>query len=255
MANRLKASSIRIKTPVEIERMRKVCRLAAETLRRAGEMVKPGVTLDEIDRFVHDFTFDNGAYPAPLNYEGFPKSVCLSVNDVVTHGIPDGYALKEGDIVNIDVTSRLDGYHGDCSAMFRAGAVSPEAERLCKAAREAMMRGIGAVRPGAFFADVGEAIEDYCDELGYSVVRDYCGHGIGRGFHEEPLVLHYRNSQRIRMAAGMIFTVEPMVNAGGWEVRTLQDGWTTVTADGSLSAQEEHTVLITRDGYEILTVE
>ena len=247
---------IRIKTPVEIERMRKVGRLAAETLRRAGEMVRPGVSLDEIDKFVHDFTFDAGAYPAPLHYNGFPKSVCLSVNEVVTHGIPDGYVLKEGDIVNIDVTSRLDGYHGDCSAMFRAGTVSPEAERLCRAAREAMMRGIGAVRPGASFADIGEAIEDYCDGLGYSVVRDYCGHGIGRGFHEDPLVLHYRNSQRLpRMRPGMIFTVEPMVHAGGWEVRTLRDGWTSVTVDGSLSAQEEHTVLVTADGYELLTVE
>ncbi len=247
---------IRIKTPVEIERMRKACRLAAETLRRAGEMVRPGVALDEIDRFVHDFTFENGAYPAPLNYAGFPKSVCISVNEVVTHGIPDGRVLKEGDIVNIDVTSRLDGYHGDCSAMFRVGKVSEKAERICRAAREAMMRGIGAVRPGARFSDIGEAIEDYCDEMGYSVVRDYCGHGVGRGFHEDPLVLHYRNDERLpRMQPGMIFTVEPMINAGTWKVKTLADGWTAVTEDGELSAQEEHTLLVTRDGYEILTVE
>jgi len=247
---------IRIKTSAEIERLRVVGRLAAETLRRAGELVRPGVTLEEIDRFVHEFTLERGAYPAPLGYHGYPKSVCLSVNEVVTHGIPGPYVLKAGDIVNIDVTSKRDGYHGECSAMFRAGPVSPEAELLCRTAREALWAGIHRVKPGAHFWEIGEAIQDVCDTRGYSVVRDYCGHGIGRGFHEDPLVLHYRNRESLqRMLPGMVFTIEPMINAGDWRIKVLPDKWTAVTVDGSLSAQEEHTLLVTPMGVEVLTVE
>jgi len=247
---------IKIKTPKEIEMLRAAGRLAAETLRRAGEMVAAEVSLNEIDHFVHDFTLAHGAYPAPLKYHGYPKSVCLSVNEVVTHGIPSERLLKEGDIVNIDITSRLNGYHGDTSAMFKVGKVSSLAQELCAAAREALHIGMEQVRPGGQFWEIGAAIEEYVTSMKFSVVRDYCGHGIGRGFHEDPLVLHYNNREKLpKMKPGMVFTIEPMINAGGWRVKTLKDGWTSVTVDGSLSAQEEHTVLVVENGYEILTLE
>lgn len=246
---------IKKKTPKEIELMRAASKLAAETLALAGELVKPGVTLNEINQFVHDYTLKHGAYPAPLNYHGFPKSVCLSVNEVVTHGIPTDRILEEGDIVNIDVTSRLGGYHGDCSKTFCVGQVSAEALALVQAAEKSLDLGIAAVQNGGLFSDIGEAIEDYCHGLGYSVVRDYCGHGIGRGFHEDPIVLHYRTNRKgPKIEEGMCFTIEPMVNAGGYKVRTLRDGWTVVTSDGSLSAQFEHTLVMTANGIEILTV-
>lgn len=246
---------IKKKTPREIELMRAASKLAAETLALAGEMVKPGVKLNDIDQFVHDYTLKMGAYPAPLNYHGFPKSVCLSVNEVVTHGIPSDRILEEGDIVNIDVTSRLGGYHGDCSKTYCVGQVSPEALALVQAAEKSLDLGIAAVQNGGLFSDIGEAIEDYCTGLGYSVVRDYCGHGIGRGFHEDPIVLHYRTARKgPRIEEGMCFTIEPMVNAGGYKVKTLRDGWTVVTSDGSLSAQFEHTLVMTANGLEILTV-
>jgi methionyl aminopeptidase len=246
--------AIKRKTKQELERMRQAGRLAAETLWRAGKMVKPGVTLIEIDQFVYDFTIKNNAIPAPLNYHGFPNSACTSVNEVVTHGIPDEYVLKEGDVVNIDITSRLKGYHGDTSRMFFAGDVSEQARDICKAARESMWEGIRAVKIGGHFGDIGNVIQDYADEAGYSVVRDYCGHGIGRGFHEDPLVLHYASNKRgAKFQEGMVFTIEPMLNEGTHKVKTLKDGWTVVTADGKLSAQEEHTMGLTENGLEIFT--
>jgi methionyl aminopeptidase len=246
--------AIRKKTPIEIQRMRTVGKLAAETLYKAGQMVKPGVKLLDIDDFVREYTYENNAIPAPLNYHGFPKSVCLSVNDVVTHGIPDKYVLKEGDIVNIDVTSILDGYHGDTSKTFYVGEVSEEAKKLTDAAREAMWKGIKAVKLGGFYGDIGISIEKYADNQGYSVVQDYCGHGIGRGFHEDPLVLHYDSgSKGARFQEGHVFTIEPMLNIGTHRVKTLKDKWTVVTADGRLSAQFEHTLAVTAKGIEVLT--
>jgi methionyl aminopeptidase len=250
------SGKIRKKTPKEMDLMRQACSLAAETLRLAGEMVKPGVKLSEIDDFVREYTFAQGAYPAPLNYHGFPKSVCLSVNEVVTHGIPSDKILAEGDIVNVDVTSRLNGYHGDCSRTFLVGQVSDEAKRITDVAEQALYEGIKAAKIGAFFSEIGEAIQAYCDEQGYTVVRDYCGHGIGRGFHEDPLVLHYRTARKgPRIEPGMCFTIEPMVNQGDWKVKLLKDGWTVVTTDGLLSAQFEHTLAVTTEGIEVLTLQ
>jgi methionyl aminopeptidase len=246
--------SIRIKNAKQIELMRKACYLAAETLYKAGKMVKPGVTLNEIDQFVYDYTIANDAVPAPLNYHGFPKSVCTSVNDCVTHGIPSDYVLKEGDIVNIDVTSILNGYHGDTSKTYFVGEVSPMAKKITKAAEDAMWKGIEAVRAGGRFGNIGAAIEDFAEEQDFSVVRDYCGHGIGRGFHEDPLVLHYRtNKPGEFIKHGMCFTIEPMLNEGTHRVKTLKDKWTVLTADGKLSAQFEHTLAITDNGVEVLT--
>lgn len=248
---------ITIKTPVEIETMRRAARLAARTLDLAGRLVKPGVTTEEINEFVHTHTLENGAIPAPLNYRGFPKSVCTSVNDVVCHGIPSPKCvLREGDIVNIDVTSIVDGFHGDTSRTFPVGQVSEEALRLIRDTETAMMLGIGQVRPGARVRDIGAAIQDFVDPLGYGLVRDYVGHGIGRGFHEPPNIFHYRtHDQTVRFRPGMAFTVEPMLNLGTHEtVMDKEDGWTVYTLDGSLSAQFEHTVVVTENGYEILTL-
>jgi len=249
-------SRIKIKSHKEIDLMRKSGALAAEILQKAGAMVRPGIRTSEIDEFVHDFTFERGAYPSPLNYKGFPKSVCTSVNEVVTHGIPGDQVLEEGDIINIDITCRLDGYHGDTSKTFFVGKVSPDAENLVKTAEECLTAGIEAAGlRGACFGDIGAIIEEIADEQGYSVVRDYCGHGIGRGFHEEPFVLHYNTGNRgARIREGMVFTIEPMISEGTWETKTLADGWTAVTADGLLSAQFEHTIAITDKGAEILTV-
>jgi methionyl aminopeptidase len=248
--------AIKIKSKKELELMRNSGKLAAEILFRAGELVKPGLTLNEIDRFVHDFTLKNGAYPSPLNYHGFPKSVCTSVNEVVTHGIPSEYVLKDGDIVNIDVTCQLQGYHGDTSKTFLVGNVGSAARDLVDAARESLEIGIAAVeKKGARFSDIGNDIEEYATSKGYSVVRDYCGHGIGRGFHEDPSVLHYRTGKAgPRISEGMVFTIEPMINEGTWRVDTLKDGWTVVTADKKLSAQFEHTLAITSNGVEIFTL-
>ncbi|MGL1900806.1 MAG: type I methionyl aminopeptidase [Fibrobacterales bacterium] len=245
---------IRIKNKLEIERIREASHLAAKTLYLAGKMALPGTRLLDIDAFVHDYTIENDAIPAPLNYHGFPKSVCLSVNDCVTHGIPDDYILQDGDIVNIDVTSILNGYHGDTSKTYLVGDVSNETRNLVNAAHTAMWEGINAVKERAHFGDIGTAIQGYCDELGYSVVRDYCGHGIGRQFHEDPLVLHYHSRQKSpKIQKGMVFTIEPMINIGGFKVKTLEDGWTVLTADGSLSAQFEHTLTLTDNGVEVLT--
>ncbi|MCD6023232.1 MAG: Methionine aminopeptidase [Fibrobacteria bacterium] len=246
--------AIKIKSDREIELLRESCALAAEVLQRAGELVKPGITTDEINTFVHDMTIKAGAIPSPLNYHGFPKSVCTSVNDVVCHGIPGNQVLKEGDIINIDVTCLLNGYHGDTSRTYAVGKVSKEARQLMDVTEKSMEDGIAAVTVGGYFGDIGEAIQELADEFGYGIVREFCGHGIGRGFHEDPMVLHYRSRNRgERIREGMVFTVEPMLNAGKPGIFVEKDGWTVRTKDGSLSAQYEHTVAITRNGPEVLT--
>ena len=251
---RFRTSAVEIKTPREIDLMREVGRLAAETLCAAAEIVRPGVTTEEINEFVHHDTLRKGARPAPLNYKGFPKSVCTSINDVVCHGIPSPRRLEAGDIINVDVTHVYKGYHGDTSATFYVGKPSAEARKVVEVARKSLALGIEQVKPGARLGDIGAAIQEYAEGMGCSVVRDFVGHGIGRTFHDEPKVSHVGQWGRgIRLKAGMTFTIEPMINLGGWEVRILEDDWTAVTADGSLSAQFEHTVLVTESGAEILT--
>jgi methionyl aminopeptidase len=247
--------AIDIKSPKEIDLMRTACRLAADTLLLVGDKIRPGMTTDELDRIVHDDTLRQGARPAPLHYRGFPKSVCTSVNEVVCHGIPDATALKNGDIVNVDVTHIYEGFHGDTSATFYIGTPSPEARHVVEVARRALDIGIAEVRDGARLGDIGGAIQDYVEREGCSVVRDFVGHGIGRKFHEEPQVKHYgKRGTGDRLRSGMTFTIEPMVNLGGWEVEVdPEDKWTVRTVDRSLSAQFEHTLLVKRDGCEILT--
>jgi len=249
-------SKIPIKTPKEIERIRDCGALVAETLERSGELCKAGVTTQEIDDFVKEFTIKNGAIPACLGYRGYPKSVCTSVNEVVTHGIPGGYVLKEGDIINVDITSILNGYHADTSATFFIGKPKPNASELVATSRQCLYEGIKVCeKPGARFSDIGAIISGITEEHGFSVVRDYCGHGIGREFHEDPLVLHYRQTlPGPKIQPGMVFTIEPMINEGSYKTRTLSDGWTAVTTDGKLSAQWEHTIAITSHGVEILTL-
>jgi methionyl aminopeptidase len=253
--------AIVIKTPEDIERMRIAGRLAAEVLDFVAPYVKAGVTTGELDRLCHDYMVEQqGTVPAPLNYappgyRPFPKSICTSVNHQVCHGIPGDRVLKNGDIVNIDITVIKDGYHGDTSRMFYVGEPSVAARRLCEVTYECMWAGIAQVRPGGFLGDIGHAIQTHAEKHGFSVVREFCGHGIGRRFHEEPQVLHYGKPGTLdRLAPGMIFTVEPMINAGRREIRELADGWTIVTKDHSLSAQWEHTVLVTETGVEVLTV-
>ncbi|MEA3278678.1 MAG: type I methionyl aminopeptidase [Pseudomonadota bacterium] len=245
-----------IKTPDEIAKMRVAGRLASQVLEMIGEHVRPDITTDELDRICHDFiTEEQGAIPAPLNYRGFPKSICTSVNHQVCHGIPGGKRLKKGDILNIDITVIKDGYHGDTSKMFFVGEPSVRARRLVKITQEAMHIGISQVKPGATLGDIGHAIQKHVEARSYSVVREYCGHGIGREFHEEPQVLHYgKPGEGLVLEPGMCFTVEPMVNAGKRFIKLLPDGWTVVTKDRSLSAQWEHTILVTPDGHEILTL-
>jgi methionyl aminopeptidase len=246
---------VEIKSPREIELMRKVCQLAAETLLVVGDQIRPGMTTMDVDRIVHEHTLSQGARPAPLHYKGFPKSVCTSINDVVCHGIPDATVLRNGDIVNVDVTHVYEGFHGDTSATFYIGTPSPQARHVTEVARKALDMGIAEVREGARLGDIGAAIQEYVEAQGCSVVRDFVGHGIGRKFHDAPQVKHYgKRGTGERLRAGMTFTIEPMVNLGGWEVEVDQgDKWTVRTADGSLSAQFEHTVLVTRAGVEILT--
>lgn len=236
--------------------MRVAGRLAAEVLRMIAPHVKPGVTTGELDRLCHDYIVNvQHAIPAPLNYKGFPKSICTSVNHQVCHGIPGDKKLKKGDIVNIDVTVIKDGYHGDTSRMFFVDEPPIQARRLVQVTKECMLKGIEQIRPGARLGDIGHAIQVHAEKHNYSVVREYCGHGIGREFHEDPQVLHYgRPGTGLELRAGMVFTVEPMINAGAADVRLLPDNWTVVTRDHSLSAQWEHTVLVTDDGYEILTL-
>lgn len=246
---------IDIKSPKEIELMRSVCRLAAETLLLVGDKIRSGMTTNEIDRIVHEDTLRQGARPAPLHYKGFPKSVCTSVNEIVCHGIPNGTVLRDGDIVNVDVTHVFEGFHGDTSATFYVGTPSQQARHVVEVARRALELGIEQTRDGARLGDIGAAIQEYVEGQGCSVVRDFVGHGIGRKFHEEPQVRHYgKRGTGDRLRAGMTFTIEPMVNLGGWEVEVdANDKWTVRTADGSLSAQFEHTILVTRGGCEILT--
>jgi methionyl aminopeptidase len=237
--------AVDIKSPKEIELMRTVCRLAAETLLHVGDQIHSGMTTRDIDRIVHEHTLSQGARPAPLNYKGFPKSVCTSVNDVVCHGIPDATVLRNGDIVNVDVTHIYGGFHGDTSATFYIGTPSPQARHVVEVARRALEMGVSEVRDGARLGDIGAAIQQYVEREGCSVVRDFVGHGIGRKFHDAPQVKHYgRPGTGDRLRAGMTFTIEPMVNLGGWEVEVDErDKWTVRTADGSLSAQFEHTVI------------
>ncbi len=248
--------SVPTKSPDEIEKMRVAGQLAAEVLEMIGQHVRPGVTTDELDAICHDHIVQiQGAVPAPLNYRGFPKSICTSVNHQVCHGIPSNKRLKNGDILNIDITVIKDGYHGDTSKMFCVGEPSILARRLVKITQQAMRLGIGRVRPGATLGDIGHAIQQYVEAQGCSVVREYCGHGIGREFHEEPQVLHYgKPGEGLVLEAGMCFTIEPMVNAGKRFIKLLPDGWTVVTKDRSLSAQWEHTILVTPVGHEVLTL-
>ncbi len=253
--------SVNIKTPEEITRMRVAGRLAGEVLDFITPHVRPGVTTGELDRLCHDYICTvQEATPAPLNYappgyEPFPKSICTSVNHVVCHGVPGEKKLRAGDIVNLDITVIKDGYHGDTSRMFYLGRPSIQARRLCDVTYECLWLGIEAVHPGARLGDIGHAIQTHAEQHGYSVVREFCGHGIGRKFHEEPQVLHYgRAGTGLRLEPGMTFTIEPMINAGKPDIRQLADGWTVVTKDHSLSAQWEHTVLVTDTGFEVLTL-
>ncbi|MEN8178986.1 MAG: type I methionyl aminopeptidase [Pseudomonadota bacterium] len=248
--------SITIKTDHEIEKMRIAGRLAAEVLEIIEPHVKPGVTTAELDQICHDYIVNQqNAIPAPLNYRGFPKSICSSVNQVVCHGIPGEKRLKKGDIVNLDITVIKDGYHGDTSKMFRVGETSILANRLIDTTYQALWIGIEQVRPGAKVGDIGHAIQEFVESHHYSVVREYCGHGIGKEFHEEPQILHYGTAGvGATLQQGMCFTIEPMVNAGRQQVKLRPDGWTVITKDRSLSAQYEHTLLVTQDGVEVLTL-
>ena len=248
--------SITIKTPCEIEKMRIAGKLAAEVLEMIEPYVVAGVTTDQLDKLCHDYIVDvQNAIPAPLNYHGFPKSICTSINQTVCHGIPCDKKLKSGDIVNIDITVIKDDYHGDTSKMFCIGEVSQHAKRLIKITQESLFLGIGQIKAGATLGDIGQAIQKHAESNRYSVVRDFCGHGIGKDFHEEPQVLHYgKAGEGLALVAGMIITIEPMINLGKRDVKVLPDGWTAVTKDRSLSAQFEHTILVTTDGYEILTL-
>ena len=253
--NRFRSNMIEILGPAEIEKMRATGLLAAATLRMASREIKPGITTERLDQLCADYVRDHGGISAPLNYKGFPKSICTSINEVVCHGIPTRKdVLREGDIINVDVTTILHGYHGDTSRTFMVGNVSPEAKMVTETAQTCMDLGIAQVKPGGRIRDIGAAIEDYAHGRGCSVVRDYCGHGIHRVFHAEPQIPHYRfRGANPRFKPGMTFTIEPMINLGTWRVKLLSDGWTVKTTDGKLSAQFEHTILVTEDGHEILT--
>jgi len=246
---------ISIKSDREIEIMRGSCQLAAKTLQFIEPYIKPGVSTEELNKLCHDFILSHGAIPSPLNYHGFPKSICTSINNVICHGIPSPKdILKEGDIVNVDVTTYLNGFHGDTNATYFVGEVDSATRKLVDVTRECLAIGIAEVRPGAHLGNIGAKISEHAHKHGYSVVRDYCGHGIGREFHEDPQVLHHGNyGSGVKLKKGMTFTIEPMINIGSFETRLLDDDWTVITADGSLSAQFEHTILVTDNGYEILT--
>ena len=252
---------ITLKTPEEIEKMRLACRLAGEVLDYITPFVQPGVTTEKLDQLCHDYMVDvQACIPAPLNYappgyKPYPKSICASVNHQVCHGIPNERRLKKGDIVNLDITTIKDGFHGDTSRMFIVGDGSILAKRLCNITFECLWAGIDQVRPGAHLGDIGAAIQKHAESNGFSVVREFCGHGIGRSFHEEPQVLHYgKAGSGVELEPGMIFTIEPMINAGKAAISELPDGWTIVTRDRSLSAQWEHTILVTDSGHEVLTL-
>ena len=250
------AGNVTVKNATEQAAMRVAGRLAADVLDMIGRHVAPGVATDELDRICHEYIVNvQQAIPAPLGYRGYPKSICTSVNHVVCHGIPGDRRLKQGDVVNIDVTVIKDGFHGDSSRMFFVGKVPAHVQRLVDVTYQAMWLGIRTVRPGARLGDIGATIQRFVEENHYSVVREYCGHGIGRGFHEDPQVLHYGTAGTgLLLVPGMTFTIEPMVNAGKRDVRLLPDGWTVITRDHSLSAQWEHTLLVTETGFEVLTL-
>ncbi|MEI8394973.1 MAG: type I methionyl aminopeptidase [Rhodospirillaceae bacterium] len=250
------ASPVRIHSAEDFEGMRRAGRLAAETLDFITPYVRPGVTTGELDRMCEQFIRDHGAIPAPLGYRGFPKATCISVNHVVCHGIPGDKRLQNGDMLNIDVTPIVDSWYGDSSRMYLAGdQVSVKARRLIDVTWDAMMRGIQAVRPGATLGDIGHAIQSHAESNRFSVVRDFCGHGLGQVFHEPPSVLHYgKPGEGLVLEEGMFFTIEPMINAGRFETKVLSDGWTAVTRDKSLSAQFEHSIAVTAEGFEIFTL-
>ena len=244
----------RIKSPDVIDRMRRAGSVAAEILRLAGEAVRPGVTTDEIDAYVHDLYIERGAYPSPLNYHGYPKSLCTSVNEVICHGIPDSRVLVNGDIVNLDVTAYIEGVHGDTNATFYVGDVDPVSRRLTEVTEECMWHGIEAVVPGRPLNDIGKAIEQHAKQHHYGVVRAFIGHGIGEQFHTDVQVFHYFEPRaNMVMRPGMTFTIEPMITLGTWQHRMWDDGWTAVTTDGKRTAQYEHTVLVTDTGVDVLT--
>ena len=246
--------SIKIHDEEGFEGMRKAGQLAARTLDFITPHVQPGVTTEALDKLCAEFVADHGAISAPLNYRGFPKSVCTSINHVVCHGIPGDKVLQDGDIINIDVTPIVDGWHGDTSRMFYVGDVSVKARRLVEVTYDAMMAGISVVKPGTTTGDIGHAIETYVKPFRFSVVRDFCGHGLGRIFHDAPNILHFGNpGEGVVLREGMFFTIEPMINSGRYEVKVLSDGWTAVTKDKSLSAQFEHSLAVTADGHEIFT--
>ena len=253
--------SITIKTPEEIEKMRVAGRLASEVLDYIAPYVVAGVTTEQLDKLCHDYMVDvQNCIPAPLNYapsgyDPYPKSICTSINQQVCHGVPSDRVLKNGDIVNLDITTIKDGYHGDTSRMFLVGETSIQAKRLCEVTFECLWLGIAQVKPGARLGDIGHAIQTYAEQSGFSVVREFCGHGIGARFHEDPQVVHYgKPGTGVELKTNMIFTIEPMINAGKAAIRELADGWTIVTKDHSLSAQWEHTLLVTETGFEVLTL-
>ncbi len=247
---------ISIKSAREIELMRATCKLAAQTLEYIAPYVVPGVSTEELNKLCHDYIIQHGAYPSPLNYHGFPKSVCTSLNEVICHGIPSAQdILKDGDILNIDVTTYLNKFHGDTNKTFYVGNVSPEIKKLVEVTYQCMRAGIEQVRPGGHIGDIGAAIQEIAHSHGYSVVEDYCGHGIGREFHEAPQVVHVgKRGTGAEMKPGMTFTIEPMINLGVKDGKLLKDGWTVVTRDKKWSAQFEHTILVTPEGHEILTL-
>ncbi|MBN2340048.1 MAG: type I methionyl aminopeptidase [Deltaproteobacteria bacterium] len=246
--------NIIIKNESDLAEMRKACKLASRTLVEAGKLIEPGITTDSINQFVHEYTLRHNAKPAPLGYRGYPKSVCTSVNEVICHGIPSNRVLQEGDIINVDVTSILNGWHGDVSATFYVGEVSDEAKKLVEVTRECLQKSIAIVKPGVRLGDIGALIQQYAESRGYSVVRDFVGHGIGRSFHEAPQVTHFGKAGRgQRLAKGMTFTIEPMINQGDFRTRILDDDWTAITIDGKLSAQFEHTIAVTENGVEVMT--
>lgn len=245
---------VTIKTEDEVEKMRRSGRLAAEVLLMIEQHIKPGVTTNELNDICHEFILDHGAIPAPLNYRGFPKSICTSVNDEICHGIPSDRKLRNGDIVNLDITTIVDEYHGDTNKTFFVGSPRKKALKLAETTQKALEKAIAVVRPGARLGDIGATIQQYVESLGYSVVREFCGHGIGKEFHEDPQILHFGQfGQGLEIQKGMCFTIEPMVNLGKHDLRILDDNWTAVTRDGSLSAQFEHTLLVTESGVDVLT--
>ena len=236
------------------ERTKTAGSIAAEALDQVSTIIKPGISTNEIDKVCYEFLNDNKAYSAPLFYRGFPKSCCTSTNHIVCHGIPSNKILKDGDIVNVDVTAFKNGWHGDTSRMYKVGEISVKAEKLIKATYESMMKAIEIVKDGIHLGDIGSTIQTHVEDQGFSVVKDFCGHGIGQKFHKEPNILHYgEKGTGDKIKEGMIFTIEPMINIGNYETKTLNDGWTAVTKDKSLSAQFEHTIGVTKDGYEIFT--